>query len=378
MNQSANKLQQFPSFMPSLMLFHLAGMETMPCPKSFRWCKLCNLLWNSPKYIFKILLCFLLLSEALWCIFFMESKDELGSLIILILIASTNTVMFRSRKKIKVLLNKLSQVFSISHFTHRYKTLQLSILMYWIFMLIVDSIFLSMLLKLSTFHRLRIKNSHAIPDGLKDPLLVIRYISFVFTVVTLHCVTVSFTSYYCFICKCIKQLFYELESKLEVSIVDNNYKAFLQIYDEITQAMILADSFLGFPAFVIVLTSMFGLFCFGYAFAFSSTQSYIIYLFTITGVMHYFSTLLMVLLPGSVANEAAEMSKETIFSLPGWFPKNYLSVKMNVRQKFKKTFSMTLWKIYVIRKSLLISVLGTLVTYGFLVGTLGTVRNSDT
>ncbi|GIY91005.1 uncharacterized protein CDAR_550201 [Caerostris darwini] len=83
------------------------------------------------------------------------------------------------------------------------------------------------------------------------------------------------------------------------------------------------------------------------------------------------------MLPGAAVNRIAEVAKDVIISCPGWYPNHYNEVKACVRTRFKqKKSALTLWKIYNIDKSLLISAVGSLVTYGILIGTLGTVQHS--
>ncbi|GIZ04642.1 hypothetical protein CEXT_164861 [Caerostris extrusa] len=51
--------------------------------------------------------------------------------------------------------------------------------------------------------------------------------------------------------------------------------------------------------------------------------------------------------------------------------------KTSCAPKILPQTALTLWKIYRIDKSLLISAIGTLISYGILVGTLGSVQNSN-
>ncbi|GFX10013.1 uncharacterized protein TNCV_4101521 [Trichonephila clavipes] len=83
------------------------------------------------------------------------------------------------------------------------------------------------------------------------------------------------------------------------------------------------------------------------------------------------------MLPASNTNEAIRVAQGTIASVPGWFPLQYKKLKIYVQTKFKhQELGLSLWKIYTIDKPLLISTLGALVSYGILLGTLGSIRNS--
>ncbi|GIY08983.1 uncharacterized protein CEXT_351961 [Caerostris extrusa] len=140
--------------------------------------------------------------------------------------------------------------------------------------------------------------------------------------------------------------------------------------------MIFADNFLSYPAIVNVLSSMVGLFWACYSFVFFITDS-LSSLYLSVVLILYAGLLLLIMLPASAANRAAKLSKDAVVSSPGWFPEHCEKLKLIVRKRFKQQeLSLTLWKIYKINIPLLINTLGTLVTYGCLLGTLGTVRNS--
>ncbi|GBM44734.1 hypothetical protein AVEN_103197-1 [Araneus ventricosus] len=77
------------------------------------------------------------------------------------------------------------------------------------------------------------------------------------------------------------------------------------------------------------------------------------------------------MLSASGANEAADMAKGAIKLMESRIPLRYRHSNMYLRQRLKPRVELTLWKIYKIDKSLLINSLGTLLTYGILLGTLG-------
>ncbi|GBM30013.1 hypothetical protein AVEN_165588-1 [Araneus ventricosus] len=127
--------------------------------------------------------------------------------------------------------------------------------------------------------------------------------------------------------------------------------------------------------FIEVLVDMVKLFWFGYTFAFmqgADTQASIFFCF---GIVQSLILLSIVLLPAAAANKAAYLAREVVTSLPAWFPKRSKEIKMYVRQRFVSNVSLTLWDIYRIDKSLFITALGTLLTYGVLLGTLGNTQN---
>ncbi|GBN66262.1 hypothetical protein AVEN_58132-1 [Araneus ventricosus] len=149
----------------------------------------------------------------------------------------------------------------------------------------------------------------------------------------------------------------------------------LNIYEEVSDVMAFADNFLSYYAFIIVLISLVGLFTLSYLFAFFIQEDYYSYLLIISGIIYYLLLLLSVMLPAAAANEAAEIAKSTIKPRGSCIPHSYKDLEMYLRPRLEPSVAMTLWKIYKIDKSLLISSLGTLLTYGMLWGTLGNVYN---
>ncbi|GIY52847.1 hypothetical protein CDAR_432731 [Caerostris darwini] len=95
------------------------------------------------------------------------------------------------------------------------------------------------------------------------------------------------------------------------------------------------------------------------------------------GFAQYFVLLIMTLPPAAAANQAAATARKIILCLPGWFPKRYSTIKLLVCRRFMPKTALTLWKIYRIDKSLLIRAIGTLITYGILLGTLGSAKGSN-
>ncbi|GIY77254.1 uncharacterized protein CEXT_320791 [Caerostris extrusa] len=137
------------------------------------------------------------------------------------------------------------------------------------------------------------------------------------------------------------------------------------------------DNVLNLPVFISVFNILIGLFWYGYSFAFPPNVSYAMEIYVSMGFVQYFVLLLITLTPAAAANQAAAMARELVLSLPAWFPKRYNIINMHVRRKFKHKTALTLWKIYRIDKSLLISAVGSLISYGILLGTLGSVQNSN-
>ncbi|GFT33495.1 uncharacterized protein NPIL_668881 [Nephila pilipes] len=126
-------------------------------------------------------------------------------------------------------------------------------------------------------------------------------------------------------------------------------------------------------AFVIVVSSMTGMFYMGYNMIFIPKDGYVDYLCYISGGLFHFSIMGIIIVSASAANKASELAKETVMSLPGIFPKCYNELKAILRKDCKQQVCLTLWNIYKIDRSLIITAMGVLINYGILLATLGTV-----
>ncbi|GFT46655.1 uncharacterized protein NPIL_538381 [Nephila pilipes] len=190
------------------------------------------------------------------------------------------------------------------------------------------------------------------------------------TTAAMCCIGGTFVGYYCFVCMCIKSCIAKFVLKTKILISHGDYHSILSIHEEISQVMALANGFLSYPAFINVLCSMCGLFVMGCSVVFYSTDDHTAYFMMFQGIIQSLMSLLLLIIPAAGCNRASNLAKETINSLPAWFPQHRKVLKMLIRQRHNKAFPLTLWNIYIIDESLLISAFGTLLTYGFLVGNI--------
>ncbi|GFS70503.1 uncharacterized protein NPIL_692621 [Nephila pilipes] len=223
----------------------------------------------------------------------------------------------------------------------------------------------------------RIRNSPYIPEEFKGYCSFLLDMWYGSTVILHSNIWISFIGYYSFVCHFMKIILNEFASYSQMLIKRREYHTVLEVYREITQVMIFADNFLSFTALANLISVMTGLFWTGYSLVFFTNGNYMYYLRYLSAVVYVLTFLLMMMLPATAENVAAKFAKGIVLSLPGSFPEEYKKLMMYIHKNFKyQELELTLWKIYKIDKSLLISEIGTVITYGILVGTLGSVQNS--
>ncbi|GFR02827.1 uncharacterized protein TNCT_232961 [Trichonephila clavata] len=315
--------------------------------------------------------------QAEWVLLSTETKKEFSILVMFLLQMTAHISLFRSRQHIIQLLNRISGIFKILHWKCSKKNVIIPMSIYCIAINVI-AFSLGAIYYISTLTVLahqQVKNSTNVDDNFKRYFLITLDIKNVTTAFVLCCLNASFSCYYCFVSYYMSLLFFEFISKSQGLIAKEDYHSILHVYHELTDTLTYMDDFLSYPVFIHVLGNMAGLFWSSYAIIFIPTDDYLAYIYLIVACLLYWKWLLMIMLPASSANKAAKNARDIILSLPGWFPQHHRKLKLAVRREFKQTkYALTLWKTYLINRSILISALGTLITYGIIIATFGSVK----
>ncbi|GIY10933.1 uncharacterized protein CEXT_219741 [Caerostris extrusa] len=317
--------------------------------------------------------------QILWLCFISNYKDEWAAMIVVFLQLWIYVSVYRSRTKFRLLTEELHRISNMLR-VYTLKTKKMLKIYIWVYCLFVT--FMTVFLEATLFnsgmisheqHKLR--SSELIPAHLKEHSVTIMYCSFTSITLVGHFFFATLPGYYCFVCCCMKQFFLHFVWKSKSLIAHQDYQSILEIYKEMNKTMIMMDNFLNLPIFISVVNILTSLFWYGYSFAFPPNADNVTGIFFAMGFLQYFVLLLITLIPAAAANQAAEMARGFVLSLPAWFPKQYSMIKVHVRRNFMHKTTLTLLEIYRIDKSLLISAIGSLISYGILVGTLGSVQN---
>ncbi|KAF8778341.1 hypothetical protein HNY73_015072 [Argiope bruennichi] len=140
--------------------------------------------------------------------------------------------------------------------------------------------------------------------------------------------------------------------------------------------MKFVDAIFSCPIFIEVAVDMVQAFWYCYHLTFSALDDFGTQASMSLGLVQSLILLTMVMLSAAFTNEASKLAKDVIVSLPSFYPNYEKELKICIGQRFTQDVDLSLWKIYRIDKPLFISTLGTLLTYGVLLGTLGSVQTS--
>ncbi|GIY94390.1 hypothetical protein CEXT_369241 [Caerostris extrusa] len=136
------------------------------------------------------------------------------------------------------------------------------------------------------------------------------------------------------------------------------------------------DNLLSLPILVSVINILSTLFWYGYSFVFVPYDNDMVDIFISTGFVQYFVLLMMILLLQlQLPTKLRRHRNCSVFAR--LVSKRYSIIKLLVCRRFQPKTAFTLGKMYRIDKSMLISAIATLISYGIVVGTLGSVQSSD-
>ncbi|GFY50612.1 uncharacterized protein TNIN_467681 [Trichonephila inaurata madagascariensis] len=181
-----------------------------------------------------------------------------------------------------------------------------------------------------------------------------------------------FALYYILTCSFIRVLLEHALERIDSEILPEDLENLIVEYGDIARCMRIVDEHFSQPVFFAIFYTMIELFCGGYKVAFLSNMNTIDFLTLVMPQFYYLSIQLLVMVSASITNELASKVKCVMQGLPY---ENFIQDPQR-RFKFEKDLnldnSLTLWKVYVMDRSLIITSIGTLLTYGILIGTLGT------
>ncbi|GFY46996.1 hypothetical protein TNIN_11291 [Trichonephila inaurata madagascariensis] len=119
------------------------------------------------------------------------------------------------------------------------------------------------------------------------------------------------------------------------------------------------------------------MFWLSYNVIFVTQDGYLHYLSCMVGELFHYSIIGLVIISASSADRAVKVAKEAVMTLPVRISQYYNELKVILRKNSKENICLTLWKAYKIDTSLIISALGVVMSYGFLIAISGTVSSHN-
>ncbi|GFW21478.1 uncharacterized protein TNCV_1533011 [Trichonephila clavipes] len=359
-------------FPPVCFLLHLTGINISP-GFSVRN-NLCKCIPKYTKFIFNFLLLLTLYSQFNWLVVLKEKRTEAALFLILLIQITAHISVYRNQQQIELGLKALYKMSDILPDPRSFRKLKILVWMYTIFFISTLTALIPSNFSTSGKEALKqCSKSSFLLDMFDDPskyCLIIQNASKVLIPSVLESMLGAFTVFYSFTCVYIYLLLKKLAAQMR------NLKSFrecyrmLYAYQEMASAITLLDDHMSYSAFVTFLSSMAGIF--RVIFAEESFSMTVIYS-RISGIM-YLAVFLSIALPASAVTQEGRTVWDLILSLPGKFQSHYKELNVILKCNCKREVVLTLWKIYVIKKSIVISACGTLLTYGILFATLGTVQ----
>ncbi|GBN39764.1 hypothetical protein AVEN_139267-1 [Araneus ventricosus] len=180
-----------------------------------------------------------------------------------------------------------------------------------------------------------------------------------------------FILFYCIFCKFIRNNFEWVTRQIANGGLPGNVKPVLLIYQKTIKSMSDLEETSSSVAFLVVVLSMMGLFSSGYRIAFSPSARNTHFATRLFSGTFYLSFQLLLIIHASLANEAKRKAGQAAKCLSYQCPMGNKQIKLLLNQDLNKDNYLTLWQICAIERSVLITNIGVLLTYGILLGTLG-------
>ncbi|CAL1286889.1 unnamed protein product [Larinioides sclopetarius] len=372
-----NSLQK--SFSTILFLLHIIGVDVAPGPDFVHRNKLYELIWKSPKYIFSFFIFFILYIQLNWLVVLKEKRKEAALFFILLIQSSAHVCVYRNRKQIRAWLENLSKIAVILQYKENSGKLKIFIFLYFV-------VFSLLVIGLMGWHFYSGENagtlhqctqSSIVLKMFNDPLRycsVIQNIMLILFPLVLGGVLVIFTAFYSFTCIYFYLLYSRLNSLLRLVNDLKECHRLILAYEGIVNVVTALDDQISYAAFITVLSSLAGIFRASFVLIFETKISSMTSIYYSSAGLLYLAVFLSATLSASFATQEGGIARDLVESLPGKFPVHYKELKVLLRKYSKREVVLTLWKMYTIERSILLSASGTLVTYGILIATLGNVQ----
>ncbi|GBM27202.1 hypothetical protein AVEN_9866-1 [Araneus ventricosus] len=192
----------------------------------------------------------------------------------------------------------------------------------------------------------------------------IEIIDFLFDFVGIIVVS-SFIVFYMLVCNLSRIFFQHIRDNLGLVRALEDFQKLVTLHEETLSILHYFEEQLSFPAFITVTLTMIGIFRCGYSVAFIKDNPTFLNAYLISSMFLYMLFQLLLVISGALTNEAAD---DTSNVLKRRYNKDFKSPKMEVDFS---PYSLTLWRIYRMDRSLIIDSFGTMLTFGILFGTLG-------
>ncbi|GBN38249.1 hypothetical protein AVEN_206490-1 [Araneus ventricosus] len=179
-----------------------------------------------------------------------------------------------------------------------------------------------------------------------------------------------FSTYYIFTCRLIRVLLQRLLDEIHNTKKPEILQKYLELHEEIMKSFCNFDTHFSFLAFILVTLCMINLFRAGYALAFFIKKQDMEFYALICALIFYLSVQIILMISGIKTNESAKNVRNNIQNLLKKLRKNSAEIS-KLDADLRPAPTLSLWKMYEFDRSLITASVGTVLTYGILLGTLG-------
>ncbi|GFR17711.1 uncharacterized protein TNCT_36921 [Trichonephila clavata] len=334
-----------------------------------------ELIWSfnaSPAYVFIVIFYLVTMNSILWIIILPRGSKEITNTFLTLLKILSYILIIKKRRTIVRIIDKFNKLRNALGPQYNFRLEKRIYTVYFLFVLILFAVW-SIMFSLTASRRQEFSKVFfreiKFPPQLCTFCAVVLLMSDCLFHFIIRLSFSVFVIYYSLICRVIRLLFGCLIDRFHRQIWIKEHRSLLVSYGEITKSIRNIDREFSFAIFAIIIVNMVELFWGGYRLAFRSRRNTKYVIALICSASCYLTFQLLIMISACMTNEMAEKVKNTLLCMKYRFSRDLRETKF--KEVSTKENNLTLWKMYFLDRSLLITSFGTVLTYGILIGTLG-------
>ncbi|GFS42636.1 hypothetical protein NPIL_415091 [Nephila pilipes] len=190
-----------------------------------------------------------------------------------------------------------------------------------------------------------------------------------------HMVFGFFSIIYSGFCFSLQQFLKNLQARLKKAIKEDDIARVFQSYDEVLQVIEFIEDAYCVPVFISTIICMVALFRAGYYYSFRKSSSFSFYALCLAYSAYNLCVFLILITVASKVNRIATQNRSLVKSLERRYitgkKSEFLEQYLNINRKVLFSLGNT----YIINQSLIWTAIGTVFSYGIIIGTLGSVNS---
>ncbi|GFX11704.1 hypothetical protein TNCV_4340501 [Trichonephila clavipes] len=183
-----------------------------------------------------------------------------------------------------------------------------------------------------------------------------------------------FSIVYSILCVSLERILKQLQISLK-NLSKEDIPRVFQSYEEVLQVIECTEDACCSPVFIAVMICMVGIFRIGYYYSFRKRSNFAFYAFCLVYLAYHLCLFVIIITLASKVNRIAMQNRSLVKALERRFVIGKKWEIWGQYQNINRKILLSLGNTYTINKSLIWTAIGTVFSYGIIIGTLGSVNS---